>query len=169
MERCSSLWLYRGSAWVITFLGLLIFLRELVTAVIQVVSFVSQTCCCQQWSAACPEQHANLRVLLQDRSQLAGVPYGQRTLGSGPWVAVRILESLLLLSGPFLSKFLGEWLWRVNIHAVKSSGQSLICTNLGCSVRLFHTLPSAQERRELLYPSAWLGSGRWGNLSHAYC
>lgn len=42
--------------------------------------------------------------------QPAALPYGQRALGAGLWVAVRISEPLLLLSGPFLSKFLGEWL-----------------------------------------------------------
>jgi len=139
-------WLWRGipfwpsgeSIWVVTFLGLLIFWRQLVVAAVIQVSFTPQTrhpqrgfgAECQAW---CCGRHPAARV-----------PHGQRAHGSAPWLALRISEPLLLLPGPFLSKLPGDWLWRVNFRAV--SRQPLICTSLCCSVQLFHPLPSAQGR-----------------------
>lgn len=132
MERCSSLCPCKESVWGVT--SLLSSLRQLVVAaVVQAGSFP----CSQQQLVACPEQHLS---------------WGPAAAPSwtGPWVVVRISPPLLLLSGPFLSKFLGKWLWRVNIHTLGC--QSLICTPLGCTVWLFHPLPSAQE---------WGSSPQW--------
>lgn len=109
-------------------------------------------------SIPCPEQCDSLKVLLQDPASRLGHLTASMPLGLGP--QVRISEAFLLLSGAFLSKFLGNNCEGLMITLL--SHLSLISTSLGykCAVVPLCSLSPGKKLTSLPWCVAGLGKVR---------